>query len=139
MLSQFSMSDFWLQTQLDTARYAHVPLGNLPADYPVAVLDLFFARALHKENHLLWVSPSSRPDLGGLEDDDARLMAELDGDSTMHVNVSGVYKTVCIELDITKCGCRFQYVFFFQSKSNKNFVRQSGSEHDCAVGAHQRH
>ena len=54
MLQQYSMMEHWLSNQIETARYAHIPLGNLPTDYPIAVLDVFFARALKKQNHLLW-------------------------------------------------------------------------------------
>lgn len=102
MLSQYSMMEHWLANQLETARYAHVPVGNLPADYPTAVLDIFFARALRKHNHLLWVSPSSRPDLGGREDDDNRLMTEIEEDTGLHINEPGVYKTICVQMDIAR-------------------------------------
>ena len=32
--------------QIEIARYAHVPIGNLPNDYPSFVCDIFFARSL---------------------------------------------------------------------------------------------
>lgn len=100
LLMQFSMVDHWLAGQLDTARYARVPLGNLPTDYPIAVHDLFFARALRQQNHLWWVSSSARPDLGGREDDDNRLLAEMDEDHALQLNEPGVYKTMCVSLDL---------------------------------------
>ena len=35
-----------LRPQLDIARYANIPVGNLPVDSPVYVADTMFARAL---------------------------------------------------------------------------------------------
>jgi DNA polymerase epsilon subunit 1 len=57
---------------LEQCRYFHVPLGNLPKDTTLFGCDLFFARHLQKHNHVLWCSPSDRPDLGGKEGDDNR-------------------------------------------------------------------
>ena len=53
------------QNQLELSRYAHIPLGNLSRDPSILVSDVFFSRHLVKHNHVLWVSPSDRPDLGG--------------------------------------------------------------------------
>ena len=33
---------------------------------------MFYARNLEKNNHVLWLSPGERPDLGGKEEDDNR-------------------------------------------------------------------
>ncbi len=40
--------------------------------------DLFYARHLAKQNHILWASGTSRPDFGGKEVDDQRLMLEME-------------------------------------------------------------
>jgi DNA polymerase epsilon subunit 1 len=77
-----------------------VPIGNLPADYKTFVSDVFFARALKHENHLLWVSSSALPDLGGTEEDDNRLMMDGDADTVPRINNAGVYPYVCVEVDI---------------------------------------
>ena len=65
-----------VQMQIDLARHSHVPLCNLPqaqgGDKMGFVCDVLYARALKKNNHILWVSPTNRPDLGGKEDDDNR-------------------------------------------------------------------
>ena len=53
------------QNQLEQARYAHIPLGNLSKDPSLSITDVFFARHLLRHNHILWVSPSDKPDLGG--------------------------------------------------------------------------
>jgi len=57
---------------LEQCRYFHVPLGNLPKDTTLFGCDLFYARHLQKHNHVLWCSPTDRPDLGGKEADDNR-------------------------------------------------------------------
>ena len=53
------------QNQLEQARYAHVPIGNLPTDIASFVSDVFYSRHLLRHNHVLWASLSDRPDLGG--------------------------------------------------------------------------
>lgn len=40
--------------------------------------DLFYARHLAKQNHILWCSPTGCPDLGGKETDDQRLLLEME-------------------------------------------------------------
>ena len=58
----------WLlhtQNQLEQARFAHIPIGNLPADVSTYVADVFYSRHLLRHNHVLWASLSDRPDLGG--------------------------------------------------------------------------
>ena len=59
--------NFWLQNQLEQARYAHVPLGNIPSDPALFVSDVFYSRHLLRHNHVLWASPTDKPDLGGTE------------------------------------------------------------------------
>ena len=82
----------------DRCRYLHVPLGNFPSDPSAFGADLFFARHLHKHNHLLWLSPLDRPDLGGKEADDSRLVCDptnAAGDVTASVQMNnpGCYNT----------------------------------------------
>ena len=60
------------QSCLEQSRYFHVPVGNLPEDSGIFGADLFFARHLQKHSHVLWASPTERPDLGGKEADDNR-------------------------------------------------------------------
>ena len=59
--------NFWLQNQLEQVRYAHVPLGNIPSDPALFVSDVFYSRHLLRHNHVLWASPTDKPDLGGTE------------------------------------------------------------------------
>lgn len=67
-----NLFQFSHQTQLELAQYFHVPVGNVASDPTLFAADVFYARHLQKHNHLLWMSPTDRPDLGGKEDDDNR-------------------------------------------------------------------
>lgn len=74
-------------------RYFHIPVGNLPEDISTFGSDLFFARHLRCHNHLLWLSPTPRPDLGGKEADDNRLVMEFDDQATVEINSPGCHST----------------------------------------------
>ncbi|RVE53948.1 hypothetical protein evm_001351 [Chilo suppressalis] len=79
--------------------YFHVPLGNMPADPTLFGADLFYARHLVKHNFVLWCSSLERPDLGGRETDDNRLVSETEEMSGCSHNASGAYGSVCVELE----------------------------------------
>ncbi|XP_023169776.2 DNA polymerase epsilon catalytic subunit A [Drosophila hydei] len=87
-----------LELMLDQCRYFHVPIGNMPPDTVLFGADLFFARLLQKHNFVLWWSASTRPDLGGREADDSRLLAEFEENITVVQNRAGFYPDVCVEL-----------------------------------------
>ena len=90
-----------LETNLEQCRYFHIPLGNLPSDANLFGSDLFFARHLIRNNCVLWCSPTERPDLGGKEADDNRLVTEIeDSTTTLIVNNSGTYSNICVEMDV---------------------------------------
>ena len=69
---------FDFQSYLEQSRYFHIPVGNLPEDTGIFGADLFYARHLQKHSHVMWVSPTERPDLGGREADDSRLVRPLE-------------------------------------------------------------
>ncbi|XP_062457487.1 DNA polymerase epsilon catalytic subunit A-like [Rhea pennata] len=62
--------------------------------------DLFFSRHVRRHNHLLWLSPTARPELGGKEADDNRLVMEFDKRASVEISNPGCYSTVCLEPDI---------------------------------------
>ncbi|KAL5019575.1 hypothetical protein ScPMuIL_002467 [Solemya velum] len=101
MLQHYLNVDIILQAMIEQCRYLHIPIGNLPKDITMFGCDLFFARHLHKHNHVLWCSTTERPDLGGKEADDNRLGMELEENVSTEVNLAGAYSTVCVELDIS--------------------------------------
>ncbi|XP_031567678.1 DNA polymerase epsilon catalytic subunit A-like [Actinia tenebrosa] len=100
MIKHYLEVDLFFQAQLENARYFHVPVGNIPMDATLFAADLFYARHLQKHGHLLWMSPTDRPDLGGKEEDDNRLSLLTDEAESMEFNSPGCYPTVCVELSI---------------------------------------
>ncbi|XP_036290221.1 DNA polymerase epsilon catalytic subunit A isoform X1 [Pipistrellus kuhlii] len=100
MIRHYLNLDTCLSQAFEMSRYFHIPIGNLPEDISTFGSDLFLARHLQRHNHLLWLSPTWRPDLGGKEADDNRLIMEFEDQATMEINSSGCYSTVCVELDI---------------------------------------
>ncbi|KAK3514779.1 hypothetical protein QTP70_030670 [Hemibagrus guttatus] len=100
MIKHYLNLDSCLSQAFDMARYYHLPVGNLPEDISIFGSDLFLARHLRKHNHLLWLSPTARPDLGGKEADDSRLVMESDERGSVEINSPGCFSTVCVELDI---------------------------------------
>ncbi|XP_070548417.1 DNA polymerase epsilon catalytic subunit A-like isoform X2 [Ptychodera flava] len=99
LLQHYLNVDYLLANYLDQCRYLHIPIGNLPADLGLFGVDLFFARHLLKHGHLQWTSPTDRPDLGGKEADDNRLVMEFE-ETSVQVNNAGFYPSVCVELDV---------------------------------------
>ncbi|XP_029426854.1 DNA polymerase epsilon catalytic subunit A isoform X2 [Rhinatrema bivittatum] len=100
MIRHYLNLDSCLSQAFEMGRYYHIPVGNLPDDISTFGSDLFFSRHLRRHNHLLWQSPTSRPDLGGKEADDNRLVMEFADKASVEINNSGCYSTVCVELDI---------------------------------------
>uniref|UniRef100_A0A8C5UT22 DNA polymerase epsilon catalytic subunit n=1 Tax=Microcebus murinus TaxID=30608 RepID=A0A8C5UT22_MICMU len=100
MIRHYLNLDTCLSQAFEMSRYFHIPIGNLPEDISTFGSDLFFARHLQRHNHLLWLSPTARPDLGGKEADDNRLVMEFDDRASVEINSAGCYSTVCVELDL---------------------------------------
>ncbi|XP_026760531.2 DNA polymerase epsilon catalytic subunit 1 [Galleria mellonella] len=88
-----------LDLTIEQCRYFHVPVGNMPADPTLFGADLFYARHLLKHNFVLWCSSLERPDLGGRETDDNRLVSEVEELSGWSHNARGAYSSVCVELE----------------------------------------
>jgi DNA polymerase epsilon subunit 1 len=76
LVQRFLSFDAWWEERLRCSRYAHMPVGNMSDDFAVSMSDMFFARLLDHNNHLLWCSPTSKPDLGGIETDENDLWIE---------------------------------------------------------------
>ncbi|KAJ2357938.1 DNA polymerase epsilon catalytic subunit [Coemansia sp. RSA 2618] len=98
----------WVSERIALSQYADIPLGNIPADAPLFLADVFFARKLSLSKHILWWSPSSKPDLGGRQDDEFSSLS-LDGSdplsalsalSSLEINDAGSYSTACAEIEL---------------------------------------
>ncbi|KAJ1350133.1 hypothetical protein KIN20_005854 [Parelaphostrongylus tenuis] len=99
----FFNSFIYVKDYADWARYLHVPIGSVPNDAGIFGLDLFFARNLQRAGHVLWASPSSRPDLGGKELDDLRLCSDwkpLSKDETVLLNTPTFCGSYCVEFEL---------------------------------------
>uniref|UniRef100_A0A1B6LUL8 DNA polymerase epsilon catalytic subunit n=1 Tax=Graphocephala atropunctata TaxID=36148 RepID=A0A1B6LUL8_9HEMI len=100
MLRHYLNMETGLQLSTEQCRYFHVPLGNLPSDPTLFGADLFYGRHLQRHNCVLWCSQTDKPDLGGREADDNRLLTELEESTSVVTNNSNCYSTVCVELDL---------------------------------------
>ncbi|XP_043487163.1 DNA polymerase epsilon catalytic subunit 1 isoform X1 [Polistes fuscatus] len=89
-----------LELMIEQCRFFHVPIGNVPADPTLFGADLFYARHLQKNNFVLWCSPTEKPDLGGNENDDSRLMSAFEEITSCIINNPATYSSVCVELDV---------------------------------------
>ncbi|CAJ0578382.1 unnamed protein product, partial [Mesorhabditis spiculigera] len=102
-LKHYFYSHIYLEDYVGWCRYLHVPLGNLPSDITQFAIDLFFSRHLVRAGYALWASLSSRPDLGGKELDDVRLVSEWkpfdENDATL-LNRPSFCGSVCVELEL---------------------------------------
>ncbi|KAJ1904161.1 DNA polymerase epsilon catalytic subunit, partial [Coemansia sp. IMI 209127] len=96
----------WVDERISLSQYADVPVGNIPADAPMFLADMFFARKLSLAKHILWWSPSSKPDLGGRQDDEFNELESDGNESTsgfatsIEVNVPGSYSSACVEIEL---------------------------------------
>uniref|UniRef100_T1J6P1 DNA polymerase epsilon catalytic subunit n=1 Tax=Strigamia maritima TaxID=126957 RepID=T1J6P1_STRMM len=100
IIQHFLKAETILQVLIEHCRYLHIPVGNLPHDATLFAADLFFARYLMQNNCVLWCSSSDRPDLGGKEVDDNRLLIDQEEYSSIEINNPGSYGSVCLELEI---------------------------------------
>jgi DNA polymerase epsilon subunit 1 len=98
MMSHYFNVEPWLRERMELSRYADVPMCNLEIDYPIFLTDLFLARGLQKQEHLLWMSNSDRPDLGGRERD--IFPSQLDVGDDSEQNLSGLYTQYCVEFNL---------------------------------------
>ncbi|KAJ3268707.1 DNA polymerase epsilon catalytic subunit, partial [Terramyces sp. JEL0728] len=93
----FHISEFICE-RIDIARYSDIPLCNIEYDYAIYLSDLAFARILVRTDNVLWCSASSKPDLGGKENEDNSCNS-LDIENP-EVNNKGAYDSICIELGL---------------------------------------
>lgn len=100
MIRHFLNLNTVIKLMVDQCRYFFLPIGNMPTDNVLFGADLFYARHLQKHNFLLWWSATSRPDLGGREADDSRLLAEFEENISVAQCKAGYYPDVCVELAI---------------------------------------
>src|SRR5690606_4089902 len=89
----------WYNDIVKFARFTKTPIGNIDKDFHVYMMDILYARYLNEQNHLLWAHEGSKPDLGGLEEDDHAFL--LEDSVTKAINHSGCYHSVSVEIEMT--------------------------------------
>lgn len=100
MVRHYLKSQQIVELMAEQCRFFHAPIGNIPADPTLFGADLFYARHLHRNNFVLWCSPTEKPDLGGSENDDNRLLTDFEESSSCAANNPGTYSSVCVQLDV---------------------------------------
>ncbi|GAU88460.1 hypothetical protein RvY_01155 [Ramazzottius varieornatus] len=88
-----------LEDSLEKSRYFEVPWGNLPKDTTIFGCDLLYARMLQRHNMVMWGTQKDRPDFGGKETDDIRLIAE-DEEKVLQINNPGFYSTCTVHVEV---------------------------------------
>lgn len=99
------------------ASYIEMPVGNIVSDMPVLALDILYARQLRLRNHLLWASPSAKPDFGCKDLEDYRLNNTWET-ASFHQNTASIYNR---EAFVVECS---DFLLLFSAKINilhKNF------------------
>lgn len=102
MVQRFLIFPRWFDDRLTSARYAHIPLCNLGPDALTTMIDVTFSRSLIHNRHLLWASEGTNaPDLGKGADSGQELL-DIWSEALKEpvINVPGVYRGACIELDL---------------------------------------
>ncbi|WWC85914.1 DNA polymerase epsilon catalytic subunit A [Kwoniella dendrophila CBS 6074] len=97
MINQYLRLSNWIKNQIEFAAHYDVPVGNLGQDAPIFLADIEFARRLKQQDMILWWSASSRPDLGGSEED-ANLSEDL---ISPRMSNRGCYSSVVLEMEIS--------------------------------------
>ncbi|XP_045485974.1 DNA polymerase epsilon catalytic subunit 1 [Pieris rapae] len=122
--------DSVINLTIEQCRYFHVPIGNMPADPTLFGADLFYARHLIKHNFVLWCSNLERPDLGGREIDDNRLVSEVEDSKSCAVGSSGAYGSVCVELDTDAlCVCALLQAHHILQVEGTSVATSFGAQH----------
>ncbi|XP_076247642.1 DNA polymerase epsilon catalytic subunit 1 [Calliopsis andreniformis] len=140
MIRHYFKSQQILELMTEQCRFFHAPIGNIPTDPTIFGADLFYARHLQKNNFVLWCSPTEKPDLGGSENDDNRLLTDFEESSHCAANNPGTYSSVCIELELESLAVNtlLQYHHIHDIDGTSSFVafnnQQTMSVQDMAKG-----
>ncbi|XP_028047433.2 DNA polymerase epsilon catalytic subunit 1 [Monomorium pharaonis] len=141
MVRHFLKSQQIIELNMEQSRFYHAPIGNVPADATLFGADLFYARHLYRNNFVLWCSSTEKPDLGGSENDDNRLLTDFEESSCCAANNPGTYSSVCVQLTVESLAINalMQYHHIHDIDGTSAFVafhnQQRPSVQDMAMGA----
>lgn len=96
-MQRCAASSQWLDERIALSRYAHVPIGNFDVDWLIFTADIFYSRALHDRQQVLWISDDGIPDLGGIPEEEPSFADEVQQTVLIY---PGAYRTVSVELKI---------------------------------------
>ncbi|XP_010242612.1 PREDICTED: DNA polymerase epsilon catalytic subunit A-like [Nelumbo nucifera] len=96
-MQRCAASSQWLNERISLSRYAHVPMGNFELDWLLYTADIFFSRALHDQQQVLWISNDGIPDLGGIVEEEICFADEV---HQLVLIYPGAYRKVTVELKI---------------------------------------
>ncbi|XP_055338827.1 DNA polymerase epsilon catalytic subunit A-like [Paramacrobiotus metropolitanus] len=99
MLQRFLELHSVVESSLEKCRFFDIPWGNSPKDFAVFGCDLFYARLLQRHNLIMWGTPKERPDFGGKETDDIRLIAE-DEEKVLQISQPRLYPTCTVKMEV---------------------------------------
>ncbi|XP_011882583.1 PREDICTED: DNA polymerase epsilon catalytic subunit A [Vollenhovia emeryi] len=140
MVRHYLKSQQIVELIAEQCRFFHAPIGNVPADPTLFGADLFYARHLHRNNFVLWCSSTEKPDLGGSENDDNRLLTDFEESASCAANNPGTYSSVCVQLDVESLAVNalLQYHHIHDIDGTSTFVafhnQQRPSVQDMAMG-----
>ena len=90
----------WLAVRLQAARYAHLPLASIGADWVVDACDALFARQLRDAGHLLWGADPGQAALAARPRDVAEAAVLREGRAALELTWGGAYRCVCVEVRV---------------------------------------
>nr|KAJ0201048.1 hypothetical protein LSAT_V11C600314360 [Lactuca sativa] len=130
-MQRCAASPRWLNERISLSRYSHIPLGNFELDWLIHTADIFFARALHDHQQILWVSDNGIPDLGGDYEEETCFTDEV---IQPVLTYPGAYRKVTVELKIHHLAVNALL------KSNQINEMEGGTlfgfDHDLTSGSH---
>ncbi len=78
-----------MQTRIQAAQYAHLPICGFGADWVVDTCDALFARQLREAGQLLWASNPTQPDLASKPEDQSEAATLQEQQRQTQVQMAG--------------------------------------------------
>ncbi|TIC52238.1 putative DNA polymerase epsilon catalytic subunit A [Wallemia mellicola] len=100
MIGMYFRMSTWINERVGLAKHYDVPVGNIERDAPIQLADISFARRLIKSDILLWWSHSSKPDLGGREQDVPPQQFADEGGGPIEFSNPGTFSNVVLEVEL---------------------------------------
>ncbi|XP_020527261.1 DNA polymerase epsilon catalytic subunit A [Amborella trichopoda] len=99
-MQRCAASSQWLKERIALAKYAHIPLANFELDWLLHTADVFFSRALHDQQQVLWISDDGIPDLGGIHEDDSCFLDEVSSYNKFYLGSSTLVTLAILQINL---------------------------------------